>query len=201
MTAPPLRELFVQFRIECEWIRSCYNTYQALWERGSKPIELMRASAQGFFGDLNRLLIEYLYLRICLITDPPTSRPTGGRANLTCQFLNTEFERVKGKPLPVVIKQSTDAMLRLRDFLLPARNRLLAHLDVEDIFLQQDLGAHPQQEAAEFFEAMQVYCDEFAHEVGEDPLDFRTEGVGEGDVIDLMRIVRLGLKAKEEQQS
>lgn len=197
--APSLRELFVQFRSECEWIQRCYNTYRDLWEAGDCRLDLMRVAAPGFFNDVNRLLIEQLYLRVCMITDPATSRVAGmARANLTCHFLNGELTKA-GKITGEIEALSLD-LIRLRDFVLPARNRLLAHLDVEQVLSgQDDLGAHPEQEAGLFFSAMQDYCDAVGWAVDEGPLDFSGIGRGPGDVVDLLRLVELGLKAKGAQ--
>lgn len=194
-----LREQFVQFRNECEWIRSCYNTYRSLWESTDRPLNLMAVSAPGFFNDLNRVLIEYLGLRICMITDPAVSKVRGvEKANLTCHFLNDELS--SNDAMTDEIQRLTQDLVRLRAFLLPARNQRLAHLDMETTIDGQTLGDHPQEETDLFFRAMQDYCDAVGRAVGEGPLDFRGAGRGPGDVLDLIRLIEYGLVEKERRR-
>lgn len=174
---------FVQFREECIWLRDCYNTFTTLFDdEGTR--NLLEKSAQIFFGDLNRILREYIYLQVCKITDPAKSLE---RENLTVEAMNKALKAAK--LITPEIKQHAGVMMHYRDFIKEPRNRLISHLDKETIVNGAAIGEHDADEVTAFFDAMQEYCDEVGRAVGVGPLDFRSSP-GKGDTIDLLRVLR-----------
>tara|TARA_R110000772_G_scaffold49123_7_gene112957 strand:+ start:51849 stop:52415 length:567 start_codon:yes stop_codon:yes gene_type:complete len=184
MEQTDLQKLFLAFREQCIWLRICYNTYSELYESGERVQKLMESSAPLFFHDLNNILIEYIMLHVCKITDPAETR---GRANLTLLAVN---ESLNNEGLTTgEISQFSQAMLDYRELVKDARNRLISHFDRDTILNGLTLGEHPREDAEKFFECLQGYIDAVGNAVGVGPLDFRTMA-GPGDVLDLIKLLR-----------
>ncbi|WP_340115609.1 hypothetical protein [Pelagibius sp. 7325] len=184
MTQEELQRTFIAFREECIWLRNCYNTYAALFESGEDTSRLLHQTAAHFFHDLNRILIEYVILQACKITDPAKFRK---RDNLTVATLNIALKR-RGL-LTEEIREHSKGVMRYRDFLADARNRLISHLDMETVLNMGALGEHSKEDVSSFFDSLQEYCDAVGNVVGVGPLDFRCSP-GRGDVIDLVSVLR-----------
>jgi hypothetical protein len=184
MTQEELQQIFEAFREECIWLRNCYNTYAALFESGKDTSQLLHQTAAHFFYDLNRILIEYIVLQACKITDPARFR---GRDNLTVETLNNALE--DAQLLTEEIREHSQGVVRYREFLTEARNRLISHLDTEAVLDGGTLGEHDKEEVSSFFDSLQAYCDAVGNVVEVGPLDFRCSP-GKGDVLDLISALR-----------
>jgi len=181
MKQTKLQELFLGFRDQCIWLRCCYNTYLALYESGDCTKKVLQASAPEFFRDLNDILIEYVLLQICKITDPAES---AGRKNLTFEGVNT----VLGEDdlMTNEIAEFSCGLSHYRELVKDSRNKLISHLDRETVLNGLTIGEHPEEEVKAFFECLQGYVNAVGNAVGVGPLDFRT-AAGPGDVLDLIR--------------
>jgi len=86
------------------------------------------------------LLIEHLILQICKITDPEES---AGRTNLTVKFLvnNSDFSSAPGELER--LKQLSDSMHAFRAKIVPARNKLIGHIDRDSALNGEPMGAAP----------------------------------------------------------
>ena len=58
MSNDELKTAFLAFREQCIWLRCCYNTYSTLYESGVETRKLLSSTANIFFGDLNKILVE-----------------------------------------------------------------------------------------------------------------------------------------------
>jgi hypothetical protein len=145
---------------------------------------MLSSVAEIFFGDLNRILIEYCWLQICKITDPPDSQ---GRENLTVKHIDALL--VEEGLMTDRIRRHSSSILRYSKQLRPARNRLISHLDKQSITNGSPLGEHSRDEVVTFFEDLQQYVDSVGITVGLGPLDFRASP-GPGDVVNLLRKLR-----------
>lgn len=130
-----LQQTFITFREECIWLRNCYNTYQTLFEDEEETCGILCKNAGIFFQDLNRILIDYIFLQVCKITDPEM---TGNKRNLTINFINTALEK-KQLFSEEINKYSSD-ILRYRGFLVDARNKLISHLDLQAVSSGEAIG-------------------------------------------------------------
>ena len=181
MRQTELQELFLGFREQCIWLRCCYNTYSALYESDDCTKEVLQASAPIFFRDLNTILIEYVLLQICKITDPAES---AGRKNLTFEHVNTALR--DNHRMTDEIARFSCGLSRYRKLIKDSRNKLISHLDRESVLNGLLIGEHREEEVTAFFESLQGYVDAVGNAVGVGPLDFRTTA-GAGDVVDLIR--------------
>ncbi|KJE34911.1 hypothetical protein UF64_09305 [Thalassospira sp. HJ] len=175
-----LQREFEAFRPECIWLKQCHYTFQQLFESGQETAQLLHNSAPLFFRDLNNILIEYIFLQVCKITDPAK---TGKRSNLTLDFINLELE--KNRLFNQELKEYSDEIMRYRSLVQTARNRLVSHLDTDSVLAGESLGRHTSEDVVSFFECLQNYCDTVGWLIGVGPLDFSHPG-SSGDVLDLI---------------
>lgn len=184
MNTDELKRSFLAFREHCIWLRCCYNTHAALYESGPEVREILSAAANIFFGDLNRILIEYCLLQMCKITDPSKSR---SRENLTVEYINSLLK--SSSLITDEISRHSDGLRHYRNLIEEGRHRLVAHLDKESVMNGVPIGEHDQKDIAAFFENLQGYVDAVGIAVGVGPLDFQVTA-GSGDVIDLINALR-----------
>lgn len=184
MPACETEEFFLHYREQCIWLRCCYNTYVDLYESGDKTLKILENSALMFFQDLNNILIDYVILQICKITDPPGE---GRRKNLTCQGLDDLL--TANHLMTDEIAHLSGELLRYRALVIDSRNKLISHLDRTAVFSGVAMGEHPEDEVPKFFANLQRYVDQVGNAVGVGPLDF-SSSAAEGDAIDLIRLLR-----------
>jgi hypothetical protein len=184
MANADLQKIFLALRDHCIWVHDCFYTYESLYESNNKETDAaLHVAASRFFRDLNFILIEYVMLQICKITDPAQ---TGRYKNLTINHLNEEL-RGAGVMIPEIEQLSTDIM-QYRNSIIDARNRLISHLDRDTVLKELGIGAHPREKVDEFFKNLQAYTNAAGIAVGVGPLDYG--GGGPGDVLDLIKILR-----------
>jgi hypothetical protein len=185
-----LVSLFLQFRRECIWLRTCYNTHSSLFKDGHETDQILSNVAFNFFLDLSRVLQEYCVQRICVLTDPPKS---AGKPNLSVSAINQALEAF-GLITPDICTISRE-LESYRNFIKPARDQLLSHLGQEAVLRGEPLGGHQPEEVDLFFENLQKYCDEVGTALGIGPLDFRVTSC-KGDVVDLLRHLKISVAKK-----
>ena len=172
MSTSELEKLFVNFREQCVWLRICYNTYHALYESGACTEKTLRDSAPWFFDDLNTILIEYVRIQICKITDPAE---IGCRKNLTVESLNAKLR--KRNLMTKEISDLSDNLLYYRSLIKEARNKLHSHLDLETVLNDESIAGHSKEEKNKFFSDLQDYNDAVGNAIGVGPLDFSASRV------------------------
>jgi hypothetical protein len=165
MATPPMPNLtilppanpnedIVVFANNCVFMRSIYLHGKTLFEDSSADDkERMSLAAATFFGDLNRMFVEYVILQACKITDPAQD----GRKNdnHTVAFLLKHYGLSAD---PVVGKRLVTLEAKLEGFrqrILPARNKLISHADRSAILAGQPLGAASDAEWNEFWRDLQ----------------------------------------------
>ena len=139
---------------ECVWARAVRTHFKQLFELGETRHRLLDETAKGFFQDLNLILIEYILLQQCKLTDPASSG--GDKANLTSNFLlglrwSAETEKV--------LAASNERLMRFRARVVDARRKLVAHLDVRARLQPLSFGAFTEEEERDFWSALQEFAD------------------------------------------
>lgn len=128
-----------QFTNVCVYMRSTYRHFRILFKEGADlRRELLQGIAPIFFGDLNVMLIEHLILQICKITDDEESL---GRKNLTVKFLIDNSDFPAGGEELEKLKRVGDSLHAFRKKIVPARNKLIGHLDRNTVHDGKPLGA------------------------------------------------------------
>ena len=187
MSTSELEKLFVKFQKQCVWLRICYNTYHALYESGARTEKILRDSAPWFFHDLNTILIEYVHIQICKITDPAE---IGRRKNLTIESLNAKL--LECNLMTKEISDLSDNLLYYRSLIINARNKLHSHLDLETVLNDESIAGHSKEKKDKFFSDLQDYNDAVGNAIGVGPLDFSASPC-QGDVFDLIKVLKRGV--------
>lgn len=138
----------------CVHLRSVFRHYEILFEEGELRRTLLHRTAPVFFGDLNQLLIEQLVLQICRLTDPPV---TMGRTNLTIDYVIREADFSGAPEDHARVSALRDRIHQFRSKILPARNRLIGHLDLVAAMAGQPLGPASDAEWAQFWDDLEQF--------------------------------------------
>ena len=162
-------------------LRQTFNTFDYLFDSDPETERILKESACLFFDDLYTMMREYVVLLVCRLTGPAKSF---GKANLSTQRF-TELMRKSGCLTPEIERLDT-RLTAYGELLKPARNKIIAHSDLEVHVDDITLGAHGEEVMLEFFKNLQAYFDAAGNAVGVGPLEFR-HTPGPGDVIALVR--------------
>ena len=184
MTQDALQNEFRKLRDQAIRLRQIVDTFNYLFDSDPENERILRESACIFFTDLNSMMQEYAVLLVCRLTGPANFQ---GKANLSTQRF-TALLRNRGY-LTLEIERLDAALREYGELLKPARNKIIAHSDLEVHIKDISLGAHGEDVMLEFFENLQAYFDTAGNAVGVSPLDFR-HTPGTGDVIDLVRTLK-----------
>lgn len=192
MEAPcQLKEDFKWFRSECMKLRNTFNTYSYLYEADDETTRVIRESAKLFFNDLNDWLIHMIIQQICRITDPAKMN---GKQNLTVAYIVCQLQ---SKNLCTSeIKKLAKDIENYRKLIVGARNKVIGHADLKTFRQVQKHGEHSKEECDEFFANLNQFTDEVGKVLGCGPLDYSVQA-GEGDVQDLIRLMRNYRKIKQ----
>jgi hypothetical protein len=146
-------EDIIAFANTCAFMRSIYLHGRMLFEHSDNDErDRMHRIAPVFFGDLNRIFVEYIILQVCKITDPAKMH---GNENHTIAFLLQHYgldsdQRLKDVEARIVV---------FRKKLLPARHKRIAHSDRSAAFSKEAYGAAPQEDWNQFWLDLQDLVD------------------------------------------
>ena len=140
-----------EFSGHCVLIRSIYVMGMRIW-RDSNEAErtTMEAIAPIFFADFNHVLGDYLIMAASRITDPAIDRK--GNENFTVELLQKVFPSTDKRYAELDALRLR--MNKLREKILPARNKLGAHVDREVVRAGEPLGAASWKEWDDFWDAL-----------------------------------------------
>jgi len=142
----------------CVHLRSVWRHHEILYDEGDLRRLLLHRVAPTFFSDLHQVLIEQLVSQICRLTDPPV---TLGKANLTIDYVLREAD-FTGAPEELARALAVrDRIQSFRAKILPARNKLISHLDLDAVMAGKPLGPASTTEWAQFWDDLE----EFIHVV------------------------------------
>lgn len=178
-------EIVKSFCEECVWARAIRTHFAQLFESGDIRLAILKESASLFFQDMNLLLIEYILLQQCKLTDPPYSDRERKTPNLTADYL-----------LTLSWTDATRASLvaanhRLQQFrckIKKARNKLVSHADLRARLNNLPLGEFSETEEQDFWIALQEFVDAAHTEAVGGP--FPIDAVMHGDALDLLNGLR-----------
>ena len=135
-TATVDRRAVVQaFCDECVWLHCIRRHFRELFEFSDMRKQLLAEVANTFFHDLNLVLIDYLLLQQCKLTDPSSSGI--GKDNLTTNFIvKLAWSPATASRLQV----ANEKLMKFRACVIDARRKLVAHLDLKARLQPFDMG-------------------------------------------------------------
>ena len=146
------KHIVESFVRECVSARMAYDQYVAFFERGKQRLDLLEKAAHYYFYDLQGIMQHYIFLRICALTDPSKSC---GQDNLTTNYLVEELSwppDVKTK-----LEEISSNLDGFRKHLIPARHKIIAHLDKKVHLEGKPLGEFPEGEDKVFWKNLQEF--------------------------------------------
>jgi len=146
------QEIIKQFCDQCCWIKIVYNEYCILYKSGKDRLDLLDKIARHFFHDLQGILIDYIFLNICKITDPAHCRQSD---NLTIKYVLEQIEPKIQNQLG--LRELSERIHQFRDYIVNARRKLIAHLDVDTILSKKKLGEFPKNANEQFWSELQEF--------------------------------------------
>lgn len=173
------------------WLKTINRMFEVLFEN-DESIILLEKTAHSFFYFLSLVLHDHLLLEMAKITDPATTKR--GEENFTVANL------VESIDWPVDTRNRLTALSRqansFRDYILPARHKLIAHTDKKTFLAEMTLGAFPKGEDDKFLKTLSEICD-VAHEACFGSIFGHMILAMPGDVINLVRMLEGGVAFKE----
>ncbi len=168
-----------KFTDYCVTLRAFWIHYQTLFVGSDLKRELLQQTASIFFRDLNSAFNEHLILQICKLTDPASTRQ--GKliySNLTTQYLleNADFSKDPGDFAKLTKIAKRIAAFRAR--IVPARNKLIGHLDLEAAQARRSQGRAPVSAWHQFWLDLQDFLTIMHRRYVNKRVPFYLNGVG-----------------------
>lgn len=165
---------------ECVWLHSIRMHFTDLFESSDERSKLLAEIASTFFYDLNLVLIDYMLLQQCKLTDPASSGIN--KDNLTTNFiLQLGWSTETG----VILEEQNQRLMEFRTKIVDARRKLVAHLDLRARLGTLNLGQFSKKDEANFWEALQVFVNAAHDEAIGGPFEIRV-AMQDGDVSSLV---------------
>ena len=140
----------------CVYVRSVYMHGKTLFETVDQAgKDILTNAAPVFFGDINKVLIEYVILQVCKVTDP--AKDLRGNYNHTTEFFvkETNFSCDPGKARRLAELHAS--MQNIRAKIKPARDKVISHLDRDTIRAKTILGVASNEEWQRFWRDIEEF--------------------------------------------
>lgn len=137
-----------QFCELCNWAYECWITHKRLFDENERA-ETTIGRVKYFTARLSVITQEYSLLQICKLHDPAVQK---GAVNITIDYIvrfgdwGLDTDRING-----YVRHLTSLFEKLKS----ARNKVLAHNDLEAIMGSAALGEFPEGLDDEYFSALQ----------------------------------------------
>ncbi len=147
------RDIAVQFCKVCCWAYQAWVTYIYLFDKNDKQADTIEKAIE-FFNRLSPIIQEYFLQQIAKLHDPAVQN---NNLNVSVDFV-VRFGKWGDKEAE--IKAIEKRLVEFWGHVKPARNKLLAHNDLEALLADEALGAFPDGEDALYFDALQELANE-----------------------------------------
>lgn len=127
------------FANHCVFVLSIYHHLRVLYEASSADDHArLQQTASIFFSDLHQMLVEYVVLQACKITDP--AKDNRNNENHTVPFLLDYYGLRSDAAVGPQLTALETSVLDFRKKIVPARNKLIGHADRAAILAGKPLG-------------------------------------------------------------
>jgi len=137
----------------CDWAYECWLTHKRLFEENDRT-ERTIGKAKYFTARLSIITQEYVLLQICKLHDPAIQ---GNSLNITIDYIARFGEwGSDAKRIQSIVSRLTTLFERIKS----ARNKVLAHHDLETLMDATILGKFSHGLDDEYFSALQEFVNE-----------------------------------------
>ena len=162
---PISQDTAVKFCELCNWVYETWVTHKFLFDENKTP-EKNVGKSPSFTSRLSIITQEYCLQQIAKLHDPAIQ---GNSLNLTVDYIIRFGEW--GEQADEIGKIH-DKLLGLWERLKPARNKALAHNDLETLMADAALGSFPEGADEEYFAALQTLVNEVHEKWVDGPYPF-----------------------------
>ena len=186
MTAQPGKpvmngEIALLFCEACCWAYQAWVTHKCLFDQNDKKADTI-GKAIAFTNRLSTITQEYSLQQIAKLHDPAKQR---GGLNVSVDFV-VKFGDWGDKDAE--IKEIEARLLELWEHLKSARNKVLAHNDLEALLANEALGKFPEGEDDLYFEALQELVDA-VHDRWGDGGPYPFDDIARNDVFEFLSVL------------
>lgn len=145
---PMSKDVAIKFCELCNWVYETWATHKFLFDENKTPEKNIGKSA-CFTNRLSTITQEYCLQQIAKLHDPAIQ---GNSLNLTIDYMLRFGEWGEQTD---EMKKIHEKLLGLWERLKPARNKVLAHNDLETLMADAALGSFPKDADNAYFDALQ----------------------------------------------
>lgn len=150
---PISKDVALKFCKLCDWVYETWVTHKFLFDENKTPDKNI-GKTPYFTHRLSIITQEYCLQQIAKLHDPAIQ---GNSLNLTVDYIVRFGEWGERAD---EIRKVHDKLLGLWERLKPARNKALAHNDLETLMADVALGSFPEGADEEYFAALQTLANE-----------------------------------------
>ena len=180
----PSHAIIEAFCEECVWARAIRTHFAGLFEANEDRRLLLFEVANTFFQDLNLILIEYILLQLCKLTDHASSGKD--KSNLTSNYI---LELEWSDKTKNILSETNAVLMSFRDKIINTRSKLVAHLDLRTRLQTISLLEFSEAEETEFWAALQTFVNAAHSEAIGGPFDINAT-MADGNVESLIHNLR-----------
>lgn len=150
-------ELTREFCHQCNWAFACWIAHRRIFDDNPNN-KLLDRNAPNFNEYLWRISQAYTYLQICKLHDPAKSTRSGKISyNLTIKYMTDYVDWGEEKDS---VKQLADKLYDLYSQIniSPARNKVIAHNDLDVLLSGDPIGGFPEGLDKEYFKCLQEFA-------------------------------------------
>lgn len=181
------KKLIVEFCKHCDWAYQAWQLRKHMFDDNPRKTLLWHPDQKHFFNMLALILQEYWLQEVAKLHDPAIQN---GAKNLSVNYILDHIE------WPPHVKEELENVARnlgaLPEAIRPARNKLLAHHDLNTIRSGKWLGGFENETDLKYFEQLQLFVNLAHAEVIGGPYPF--DSLIKNDVAGFMEAIARGIR-------
>jgi len=183
MEASPA-ELAKEFCELCNWAHECWMTHRTLFDDNPDK-EIISRKAPYFHEYLWRISHDYSLLQICKLHDPDQFN---GSHNLSIKYMIHKLDW--GNERDSVI-QLADALNELYSRINIARNKIIAHNDLDILLGGEPIGDFREELDRDYFHCLHAFANRIREKwVGETYPPFKDMNFGAANALEYLDVLR-----------
>lgn len=165
----------------CNWAYECWITHKRLFD-DNDLLEDTVGKAKYFTSRLSVITQEYVLLQICKLHDPAVQR---GSMNLTIDYM---YRYGGWGQDEANIRDLANRLNMLFEKIRSARNKLIAHNDLEAFMIDEPMGAFPEDIDKQYFQSLQELANRVHEKWKSGPYPFND--LAEADVDEFLHVLK-----------
>jgi len=188
------RQLVRKFCELCNWAHECWVTHKTLFDDNPNK-ELVNRNAPYFHEHLWHISLEYSYLQICKLHDSACFGRNNSY-NLSISYIIEKLEWGEEKKRADELSQK---LAYLYGRINPARNKVIAHNDLDILLKDEPVGAFTEGKDVEYFQYLQELVSLVYEKWVGGPFIFEDMNLGKANAREYLGCLEKGEEARARQ--